>query len=146
MSATRTFFLKVKFNDDGSFNSSIVTEDFDQQNYLRIQLDRAIECPINRNAVREKYPELRDISDSDLTKNHKHELMMVFFESKGADWVQEHIRPLCIRTKEESLATGEITTLNPDCIFLNLGNLCKKCPKCAIREIIQGKENKSESK
>jgi len=148
MSVTRTFFLKVKINDDGSFDSSLVVDEFDLQDYLRIQIERAIECPINRNAVREKYPELHDISDDDLTKNHRHELVTVFRESKGADWTREHIRPLCMRLKEKSLKAKEIASFNPDCIFLNLEKLCKKCPQCVIRKIIEGKgdEDKSEGK
>jgi len=74
--------------------------------------------------------------------------MTVFFESKGAGWAQEHIRPLCMKLTEEPLKAEKIENLNPDCIFLNLESLCKKCNKCAIRAIIEqkGKENKIESK
>ncbi len=133
MPVTKTFFLKVDVNDDGSFKVSAVTEFFDQGKYLAIQRERAMTCEINRNAVRERYPELHDVSEEELTK-HEHELMVVFFESEGAKWASEHIKPLCVKLEEKPLDSGVIT--NPDCIFLNLGKLCNRCAECCIKEIL----------
>lgn len=135
MSVTKTFFLKVDVNDDGSFKVSAVTEFFDQGKYLAIQRERAMTCEINRNAVRERYPEFHDVSDEDLTKNHKHELMETFFESKGVGWAQEHIRPLCMKLEEVPVTIE--TVGESSCVFLNLSQVCRKCPECAIQKLLK---------
>ena len=135
MSVTKTFFLKVDVNSDGSFKVSAVAELFDQGKYLTIQIERALTCELNRNAVRERYPELHDVSDKELTEKHKHELMTVFFENKGADWAVEHIRPLCVKLEEIPLTTE--TVGESSCVFLNLSQVCKKCPECAIQKLLR---------
>ncbi|MDD4803886.1 MAG: hypothetical protein PHN69_01815 [Candidatus Pacebacteria bacterium] len=133
MAVTKTFFLKVAIAEDGTFFISAVREFFDYNMYIDIQRKRSRECPINRNATRETYPYLHDVSEEELTK-HEHELMVVFFESEGAKWASEHIKPLCVKLEEKPLDSGVIT--NPDCIFLNLGKLCNRCAECCIKEIL----------
>lgn len=135
MSVTKTFFLKVGIDEDGSFKVFAVTELFDQGKYLAIQRERAITCEMNRNATRERYPELHDISDEELTEKHKHELMTVFFESNGISWAKEHIRPLCMKLEEVPLTTK--TVGESSCVFLNLNQVCKKCPECAIQKLLR---------
>lgn len=135
MSVTKTFFLKVDVGDDGSFKVFVVTEFFDQGKYLSIQRERAVECPINRNAVRERYPHLRDVSEEELTDKHKHELMVTFAESKGANWAKEHIRPLCMKLEEVPITTETIG--ESSCVFLNLSQVCKKCSECVIQKLLK---------
>ena len=135
MSVTKTFFLKVEVRDDGSFKVSTVSELFDQGKYLAIQRERALTCEMNRNAVRERYPHLRDVSDTELTEKHKHELMEVFFENKGADWAVNHIRPLCVRLEEVPLTTEIVG--ESSCVFLNLSQVCKKCSKCTMKRLLK---------
>ncbi|MFA5934282.1 MAG: hypothetical protein WC827_00115 [Candidatus Paceibacterota bacterium] len=135
MSVTKTFFLKVEVRVDGSFKVSAVSEFFDQGKYLAIQRERALMCDMNRNAVRERYPHLHDISDAELTEKHKHELMEVFFESKGANWAVQHIRPLCVKLQETPLTTE--TVGESSCVFLNLSQVCKKCSECAMKKLLK---------
>ncbi len=139
---SKTFFLKVEVKADGAFSISAVSEFFDLQKYNKIQMDRAIECPINRHAVRKANTALENIPEEELTEKHKSKLVEMFFKSKGASWAQEHIRPLCMSIKEKPLTSDVV--VNGDCIFLNLHNLCKKCSICAVRNIIKELQEKKE--
>ena len=139
MSVTKTFFLKVEVVGD-SFKVFLVGEEFNYSEYIRIQIDRAVTCHLNRNAVRERYPELRDISDTELTEKHKSELLQVFRENKGTEWAKEHILPLCTKIVTTQLS-AEIFNESP-CIFFNLKQVCKKCSKCVIKEAIEKAKEK----
>jgi len=130
-----SYYLKVTANTGGSLTSIVIEETFDYQGYVDAQKRHMSDSPVNRNAVREKYPELHDFNDEDLIKYHQHELHEVFFENGGALWAVEHIKPLFVRVRE--LPQTEITGFN--CIFLQPEQICKKCATCAI-EMIRNKK------
>jgi hypothetical protein len=126
-----SFYLKVTVNKEGNLTSVVVEETFDYQGYIDAQKRHMSDSPVNRNAVREKYPELQHLNDDDLIKYHQHELGEVFFENGGAIWAVEHIKPLFVRVKE--LPQTEVMGFN--CVFLQPEQHCRRCVTCAIEMI-----------
>ncbi len=115
--------IRVEASESGT-NIFLVEVIFDLGEYLRAQIEWAVNCPLNRNGVREA----NKWSDEELDKpENKKVLFRNFVDKHGIEWFQINLRPKFLKTRERSLDQVSLECLQPE-VHMN----CKRCSECPV--------------
>jgi len=117
-------YVRIDLKGGGEFEVWLVEETFDLGKYMKAQFKWALEDPTNRNGVRERYGWNDQTLDANPEVAVKH-----FLERRGGDWFRENLRPKFIRIKQRP-----ISGVGPECFFMDINKLCKKCSLCKISQ------------
>jgi len=116
--------IKVDTHESG-VDIFLVEVAFDLGEYLRAQVEWAINCPINKNGVREKM----GWSDEELNKReHRSIVFAHFVEKNGNDWFHINLRPQFHKTREKKLEN-----VRPECLKPEVHQNCQDCSECPVR-------------
>ena len=115
-------YVRIDIKEGNTLEVWLVEETFDLAEYVKAQLKWAMECPYNRNGVREKMM----WNDEDL-KHNPGVLLKHFIEQHGDAWFRDNLRPKFIKTKSVKLED-----VDKECFLAQVNQFCKKCAVCKI--------------
>lgn len=84
MSTAINHYVRINLKGNNEFEVWLVEETFDLGEYLKAELRWAVECPYNRNGVREKMS-----WDDKMLDQNPEVLLAHFIEQHGDDWFKK---------------------------------------------------------